>query len=806
MQAVDQLRRRGCSVGQNAQPSEWIDALENLDAARRNRISADAVKAVTPGDEIAADFAVDIVVGESDSRLFGFHILHADIRYFEKEWPSCGATRGNQILDDFVLAIDGNPAARQRRHIDAAAPPVHVEIDSVMEHRFALKPGADAALHHEIDCRLLQNTGANTLNHVILRLVLDDDGIDTRQMEQVSQHQAGRTRAHNADLSSYRLHKLNDEVAEYIQAPMLLQSIIDHRDLAYGNLFKYSARMKIRHILAFCAVALLFISNLFAAGGELADAVMKGNKDAVRTLLQRKADVNAAQIDGTTALHWAVRANDVETVDLLLRAGANVSVRNREGVMPLELAALNGSAAILERLTKTGADANAPLNSFGDTALMMASRSGKADAVKVLLDRGAQIDAKEKWGDTTALMWAVSEGNREVVKLLIDRGADVNVRTKFVPSATGRGFEGATPVEARANQAAEENASGLLTPLMFAAREGDLGSARMLVAAGAQVNAVGGDGKDVLGLAVFNGSYDVASFLIDQHADVNKADAQRFTPLFWAVDRRNMETAPNFPWVVTADPLPLIKKLLDAGANVNWVVNNTPRARMRDGSPRIVFATAVMRAAFSGDVELVKLLLAHGADLKIVSRDSETPLMAACGTGFIPGYSKGRTAAERLETVKLLVELGQDVNAADDYGITALMVAANIGDVPIIQYLIDKGADLSAYDLGKKNDGAFGSSIEPLMPIDYAIGVGTFRPNNAIVFNEDAVKLMSRIMQERGIKHTTSECTLRGFTCSIANVDPKTATPAQIQLARRVQTGYQVDGVTGGLGNKEQKK
>jgi ankyrin repeat protein len=338
---------------------------------------------------------------------------------------------------------------------------------------------------------------------------------------------------------------------------------------------------------------------------------------------------------------------------------------------------------------------------------------------------------------------------------------------------------------------------------MFAAREGHLDSARLLVAAGADINATGGDGKDALSLAIFNGGYDVASFLIDNHANVNQHDAQRFTPLFWAVDHRNMETAPNFPWVVTTDPLPLIKKLLDAGADVNFVVNNTPRARMRDGTPRIVFATALMRAAFSGDIELVKLLLSYGADPNIISKDHETTLMAAAGTGFIPGYSKGRSPTERLEVVKLLIDLGQDVNAADDYGITALMVAANIGDVPIIQYLIDKGADLGAYDLGKKNDGAFGSSIEPLMPIDYAIGVGTFRPNNAIVFNEDAVKLMSRLMKERGIKHTTSECTLRGFTCSIANVDPKTATPAQIQVVRRIQTGYQVDGVTGGLSNKE---
>src|SRR5678816_2307055 len=309
------------------------------------------------------------------------------------------------------------------------------------------------------------------------------------------------------------------------------------------------------------------------------------------------------------------------------------------------------------------------------------------------------------------------------------------------------------------------------------------------------------------GLAIFNGSYDVASFLIDQHADVNKADAQRFTPLFWAVDRRNMETAPNFPWVVTADPLPLIKKLLDAGADVNFLVNNTPRARMRDGSPRIVFATALMRAAFSGDIELVKLLLAHGADTKIISKDSETVLMAACGTGFIPGYSKGRTPAERLEVVKLLIDLGQDVNAADDYGITPLMVAANIGDVPVIQYLIDKGADLAAFDLGKKNDGSFGSSVEPLMPLDYAIGVGTFVPNNAVIIHREVMDLIAQEMKKRGIEHTTSECTLRGFTCSSANVDPKTATPAEIAKIRTIQKGYQVDGLTGGLavGDRAQK-
>jgi ankyrin repeat protein len=538
----------------------------------------------------------------------------------------------------------------------------------------------------------------------------------------------------------------------------------------------------------------------------VADAAMRGDNSAVRALLNKKADANAPQIDGTTALHWAVRANDLELTDMLLKAGARVSAANESGATPMQLAALNGNAAMIERLIVAGADPNAPLSQTADTALMMTARTGKLDAVRVLLDHGANLNAKETWGGTTALMWAVSERHPDVAKLLVERGADVNAKSYFVPAASGRGFEGTAPAPPKPDQKVEEFASGWMTPLMFAAREDDLGSARILIQAGADVNAVGGDGKDSLGLALFNGSYDIAALLIDSHANVNHADVQRFTPLFWAVDRRNMETAPNFPWMVTTDPLPVIQKLLAAGANTNALVNSTPRARMREGSPRIVFATALMRAAFAGDLELVKLLLAHGADPHIQSSDRETTLMAACGLAFINGYHRQKSPAERLEVVKLMVDLGEDVNHADSYGITPLMAAANLGDINIVRYLIDKGADLSAHDLGKKNDGNFGSSIEPLMPIDYAIGVGTFVPNNAVIMHEDVVKLMSEEMTKRGIKHTTSECTLRGFTCSIANVDPKTATPAEIAKMRKIQTGYQVDGITGGLAVKDQPK
>ena len=471
----------------------------------------------------------------------------------------------------------------------------------------------------------------------------------------------------------------------------------------------------------------------------------------------------------------------------------------------MRLAATNGNAVIVEKLVKAGANPNAPLSKFGDSALMLAARTGKVEAVKTLLDQGAQVNAVETWGGTTALMWAASERHLDTVKLLIAAGANVNARSYFVPSAHGRGFEGATPQPPKADQAPEELAGGWFTPLMFAVREGDIETARTLIGAGADVNAVAGDGKDVLGLAIFNGQYELASFLIDNKANVNHADAERFTPLFWAVDRRNMELGTNgFPWTVTVDPLPLIKKLLDAGANPNAKINNTPRGRNRNATPRIVFASALHRAAFAGDVELAKVLLSHGADPHAVSSDRESMLEAAAGLALIPGYQVSRPNSERLELCKILVEqYGEDVNWADAYGITPLMVAANLGNTALVQYLVDKGADLGAHDLGKRLDGAFMSSVEPLMPVDYAIGVGTFLPNNSVEYHQETSELMLRLMKEKGIKHTTSECTLRGFTCSIVNVDPKTATPAEIIKMRRLATGNQLSGITGGLSVEE---
>lgn len=551
-----------------------------------------------------------------------------------------------------------------------------------------------------------------------------------------------------------------------------------------------------------CMLLGIFISSLSQAG-DIADAAMVGDFGQVDALIGQGIDVNEPQIDGNTALHWAARFDDLDMASNLMAAGADVAATNRVLAPPMLLAAINGSAAMIKLFLDHGADPNAPLSQTGDTPLMISARTGLPEAVTVLLDANADVNTRESWGGGTALMYAVSEGHREVAALLIREGAEIDARTAFIPRNTGRGlrFEGLPPRARLPDEIGPQiHTSGEMTPLLIAAREGHLDTVRLMIESGTDINARAADGKDALSLAIYNGNYAVASLLVDSGANLNQTDAMGFTALFWAVDRRNMETAPNFPWIITEDPLPLVRELLDAGADPNIIINQTPKALMREGSPRIVFATALMRAAFSGDPELVRLLLEYGADPFIRSSEDETTLGAAAGLGFIDGFHKARPLTERLEVVKILFELGLDVNWHDDYGITPLMTAANLGDLGIIQYLVDSGADLGAFDLGEKNDGVFGASIEPLMPIDYAIGVGTFRPNNAIVFNEEAVALMSLMMEERGIEHFTSECTLRGFTCSRVNMDPKFATPADIAQARTFQQGYQVDDISKGTG------
>ena len=402
-------------------------------------------------------------------------------------------------------------------------------------------------------------------------------------------------------------------------------------------------------LLVCCIVILFSASALGAAESDLADAVMAGDRAAVRLLLQQGADVNTAQVDGTTALHWAVRQDDLEIAELLIGAGADLSAATLAGATPMQLATINGSAAMIESLLEAGVDPNGALSQHGDTALMMAARTGRPDALEVLLDHGANVDSRETWGGTTAVMWAVSEHHVEAVRILIDHGADVDARSRIYPLVGRGGSEGPEPEDATPGAEPVGYTNGGFTPLLFAAREGDLESARLLLAAGANVNATASDGKDSLGLAIYNGNYGLASFLLDSGSNVDHPDAEGFTPLFWAVDRRNMEWNPGFPWTVTADPLPLIQQLLAADADANRFVDNTPRSRRNfGGSPRLKFATPVMRATYSADLELVQLLLDYGADPDIFSSDNETPLLAAAGYGWDrwvqPGQGLSRTA------------------------------------------------------------------------------------------------------------------------------------------------------------------
>jgi ankyrin repeat protein len=447
-----------------------------------------------------------------------------------------------------------------------------------------------------------------------------------------------------------------------------------------------------------------------AAGvdARVADAAQRQDIAAVRALIAQKAGVNAPQIDGTTALMWAVRADNVELVDLLLRAGADVKASNRYGLTPLYLAALNGNAAIIERLLKAGADANAT-GPEGETALMTVAHTGHVDAAKVLLDHGAKVDAREEWRGQTALIWAVAQSHPEMVKLLIEHGADVNLRTmrqEWKRQVTAEPREKWLP-------------QGYLTPLLFASRQGCLECARLLVEHGADMNATDLEGVSPLISAIINGHYDVAGYLIDRGADVNIADKTGRTALYAAVDFHTMPMS-NRPSPKEIDndltSMDIIQKLLAHGANVNaQLITMQPyRSKIDRGDDTIFGAgtTPILRAAKAGDVEVVKLLLAKGADPKLSTRAGINPLMAAAGVGTREEDTTGRrkTEADAIETIKVLMAAGLDVNAADGAGRTALHGSAMWAMDKVVAFLVENGARLDAKD--KRG----------FTPLDYALG------------------------------------------------------------------------------------
>jgi ankyrin repeat protein len=486
---------------------------------------------------------------------------------------------------------------------------------------------------------------------------------------------------------------------------------------------------------------------LEAGTSGLADAAMHRDRDAVRALLERKADVNAPQADGATALHWAARWNDLETADLLLAAGANPMAANRDGATPMFLACENGSAGMIERLLRAGADANAPVLPHGETALMMAARSGNAGAVSVLLAHGAEVNAKERLRGTTALMWAAEQGHADVIKLLASHGADIGAQSLiFTPPYYRRGL-GLAP-SAGGRRPGDVPAKGGLTALLFAAREGSREAVQELVSAGAAINQTAADGTSPLLVATQNGFYDVARFLLDHGADSNLANGKGWTPLYLAVKNRNVEDS-AIPGPRNENALEFIQLLLDRGAN--------PNARIRADTElhqgmlatwlKEAGATPLLRAALCGDLTTVRLLLAHGADPNMATDDHTTPLMAAAGVGWADGFLHEYSEAETLELIKLLLDLGNPVNAANDEGITALHGAAYKGANKAVQFLVDRGADLAAKDKGA--DFGFGARTVKMTPLNWAEGVPIGMSSS--IYHTETVALLARLMQERGI-------------------------------------------------------
>jgi ankyrin repeat protein len=477
-------------------------------------------------------------------------------------------------------------------------------------------------------------------------------------------------------------------------------------------------------------VALLVAGGLplSATASPLIDAVKRQDAVAVNAVLDRGADVNASENDGTTALHWAAQLDDLKTVELLLDAGAAPAAPNRFGVTPLELAANNGNGDVVARLLAAGADPNARSRE-GQTPLMSAALNGRVGAVEALLAAGATVDAAESYRGQTALMLAAGEGNVDAVHALLAAGAKVAAQSKS-------GF----------------------TPLLFAVRNAQLETVRVLLEQGANVDDLAPDGTSALNVAIVNAFYEVASVLLDHGADPNLPDA-RASPLHtiaWLRIPGATDRAAGVGELATAAPRPLGKvtslelarKLLEHGADpnvrVDWpemkfealggTARNPPGLLLGRHLLTYNGATAFYVAAKNGDHEYMRLLAAGGADPSITNRFGITPLMVAAGLdtweGETPGPHTGLPEAERLEAVKLAIELGNDVNAAADFGnyrmvgepeYTLLYYPHNLGELmelgvgdprwsgstalhgsiisnqpSITQYLVDHGANLEA--------------------------------------------------------------------------------------------------------------
>ena len=472
----------------------------------------------------------------------------------------------------------------------------------------------------------------------------------------------------------------------------------------------------------------------------------QGDRPGVSALLKQKVDVNVAQGDGMTALHWAALKDDVQMAKMLLDAGADVKAVTRvEALTPLWLAAHEGHAAMVELLLKSGSDSNSA-NNLGTTALMTASASGSADAVKALLDHGANVNAKETSHGQTALMFAASVDRDEVIRLLASHGADMNVTstvTKLgkvlfdadgnpLPSAgrggAGRGGQQAAGGRQQAPGGAGAQFMGGWTALHFASRDGLVNAAKALVESGANINEPGaGDKTSPLVIAIANGHFDLAKYLIDKGADVNASSTDGLSPVYAAIDTQWAPVA----WAPVPDTskektsyLDLMKLLVDHHADLNVKLTRGLWFRPADHNQswiRNPGQNAFIRAAQATDLDAMKFLADHGADVKAVTAQKDNALMVAAGVGWAGNFSTN-APGPFLPAVKYLVETaGLDINAVDSQGFTAVMGAAYRGDNEMVQYLVDHGAklDFRTSRGWSVTDMANGPSLRTSVPVSH---------------------------------------------------------------------------------------
>ena len=429
------------------------------------------------------------------------------------------------------------------------------------------------------------------------------------------------------------------------------------------------------------ALLLAVAGPVVAQDTWLLDAARAADSTQVIALLEQGVSATARQADGATALHWAAHWDDAAMADVLLGAGVDVDAANDFGATPLWLACLNGSEAMVAALLAAGADANAALPS-GETVLMTASRTGSPEVVRLLVSHGADLNAREHTRGQTALMWAVAQQHPDVVEALVALGADVQARSAPQPRRIHTRTAGFNP------SGVIDTVLGSNTPILFAARQGDLDSARHLVAAGADVNDTAATGTSALVVAAHSGHTALALFLLEQGADPNAAEAG-YTALH-AATLRGDET--------------LAAALLARGADANAPVVRGSQGRRN--SPDyvldhdVVGATAFWLAGHFAEPGIMRTLADGGADPHVVMQDGTTPLMAATAARRRrePGMAPNPAEDERLvaEAARAAIDAGGDVNAADTAGNTALHTAAARRLDTVVQLLVDSGADLDA--------------------------------------------------------------------------------------------------------------